>query len=145
MKLHPVHLLLVHFPAALLPMDLIFSLIHSQDPKTGLASASYYCLMAGVIGGWIALITGGIDLFRYVLKSQEVKRALIHGCTQVCVVFSFTILLSLEFKQPLLIADQPVWLLTTKAVLCMLMFIGNYFGAEVLFNAVATQFRSPKI
>ncbi len=143
--MHPVHLLLVHFPAALLPMDLVFSLIHNLNPNAGLSNASYYCLMAGVIGGWIALTTGVIDLFRYVLKSNEVKRGLIHGCIQFCVVFGFTVLLSAEYKQQDLLLDQPVWLLTTKAVLCMLMFIGNYFGAEVLFNAVATQFRSPKV
>jgi uncharacterized membrane protein len=145
MKMHPVHLLLVHFPAALLPMDLIFSLIHYLNPKAGLASASYYCLVAGVIGGWVALTTGVIDMFRYVLKSAEVKRALIHGGIQFCVVFGFTVLLSVEYKQYGLVTNQPIWLLTAKAVLCMLMFIGNYFGAEVLFNAVANQFKSSKV
>jgi hypothetical protein len=51
----------------------------------------------------------------------------------------------MEYKNEVLIIDQPAWLLGTKALLVTLMLAGNYLGAEVLFNTVARQLKSTKV
>jgi uncharacterized membrane protein len=138
MKLHPIHLMVIHFPAALLPIDFVFSVIANFGSYPDLSMASYYCLMAGVIGGWVAIVAGAIDLFKYVINSGDpLRQVFIHASLQAFVVFGFTILLGVEHKNEVWINSQPLWLLITKLILAMTMFVGNYFGGEVLFNTVS--------
>jgi uncharacterized membrane protein len=145
MKMHPIHLLLIHFPAALLPVDLVFSLIANFRSYPDLAMASYYCLLAGVAGGWVAMGAGAIDLFKYVINSGDsLRQVIIHASLQTVVVFGFTVLLGVEHKNQAWIANQPMWLLIMKVILTITMFVGNYFGGEVLFNTVSRFMKSTK-
>jgi len=88
LKRHPIHLMLVHFPAALLPADLFFMAASVYLENESLAQAAYYCLLAGVLGGWIAFLTGFYDLFTYLLQtqSQGIKKGFIHAGIQTTVI-----------------------------------------------------------
>jgi uncharacterized membrane protein len=143
MKIHPVHMMIVHFPAALLPVAFLFSVIANFIVNPALTQAAYYCLLAGVIGGWVAMVTGMIDLFLYVLRSgTSIKSGLWHGGIQTTVIIGFTILLALEYNQSVITVSHSVWILVVKAILVVVMLAGNYIGAEVLFYTTAKQFRS---
>ena len=145
-KLHPLHLMLVHFPSALLPVDLIFSVFAAYSHNDDLAKASYYCLMAGTIGGWFAVITGIADLFKYLLKQNEaIKPGLVHAGIQVMTIVGFTVLLGLEYKNQSYILSPPLWLWISKTFLLAAIFAGNFLGAELLMNYTIKQVKaSPK-
>lgn len=138
-------MMLVHFPAALLPVEFIFNVIANFTSRPELATVSYYCLMAGVIGGWIAVLSGLTDLFLYVLRSGESSNTgWKHGTIQFIAITGFTGILVAEYKSPAIILELPLWLVAGKISLLMMLHIGNYLGGNLVFNTVAKQFRSFK-
>lgn len=111
---------------------------------TRLAFAAYYCLMAGVIGGWLAILAGLYDLFKYLMKprSDGLRKGFVHAGLQATVMLGFTVLLSLEYNHPSFITTPPVWLWAGKGIMIVVMLIGNYLGGELLFKYVVKQFES---
>ena len=111
---------------------------------TRLAFAAYYCLMAGVIGGWLAILAGMYDLFQYLMKprSDGLRKGFVHAGLQTTVTFGFTVLLSLEYNQSSFITAPPIWLWVVKILMITIMMIGNYLGGELLFKYVVKQFES---
>src|SRR5262245_1300562 len=129
MRLHPVHTMIVHFPAALFPVDFIFSMVAIFSTYDELAVAAYYCLLAGTIGGWLAMLTGVVDLFKYVVKPGSIALpGIIHSSVQTIVVIGYTMMLAIEYHHMNFVIAPPVWLWATKFVLLAIMFVGNYFG-----------------
>jgi uncharacterized membrane protein len=141
MRIHPVHMMVVHFPAALLPMDYIFQFaaIYFNDPR--LNEAAYFCLLAGVLSGWIAVLTGLYDFLTRVLKPGEAapKAAFVHAGLQSILIMGFTIILSVEYHHISYIQDAPVWMLATKGFLILVMLVGNYFGGELVLRHIAKE------
>ena len=140
--LHPVHMLLVHFPVALLPMDMIFVLASRYFGNQSFALAGYYCLMAGVVFGWLALLTGLVDFFLYCINAgkDQMRKALIHGSVQTVMLLGFTIVLSIEYRNTQFQLENPGNILWLKAVLILLLFAGNYFGGELVLRYISKRF-----
>jgi uncharacterized membrane protein len=134
-------MMLIHFPIALLCMDLVFSIAGAYIPE--LSETAYYCLIAGVIGGWLAILAGILDLFRHILQhgAKATRMALVHGGIQSVIILTFTVFLSLEYKDHTYIANQPVWLLSGKIVLILAMLYGNYLGGELVMKYIAKEFQ----
>jgi uncharacterized membrane protein len=141
MKIHPVHMMVVHFPAALLPMDFIFQIASVYFENPGLSEAGYYCLAGGVLGGWLAVLTGLYDLFTRVLKPGRPvpKVALVHAGLQVFILFTFSIILSLNYHHNQYIHHPPVWMWMIKGSLILLLGAGNYLGGELVLRHVAKE------
>jgi uncharacterized membrane protein len=140
--LHPVHMLLIHFPAALLPIDTVFVLASRYFENQSLALAGYYCLMAGVVFGWLALLTGLVDFFLYCIGAEkdQMRKALIHGSIQTVMLLGFTIVLSMEYRNTQYQLENPGNILLLKAVLIIMLFAGNYFGGELVLRYVSKRF-----
>jgi uncharacterized membrane protein len=141
MKVHPVHMMVVHFPAALLPVDFIFQIASHYFENEQLSEAGYYCLMAGVLGGWLAVLTGLYDLFTRVLKpgTSAPKAALYHAALQVFMLLGFTVILSLCYHHRNYIYQPPVWMWFSKGSLILVLGAGNYFGGELVLRHVAKE------
>jgi uncharacterized membrane protein len=77
---HPIHPAVVAFPIALLacaPICDALDLLGWLDEGNLLA---YFCVVAGLIGGVLALITGAFELVRLTQRaSQHLNRALTHA------------------------------------------------------------------
>jgi uncharacterized membrane protein len=140
--LHPVHMLLVHFPVALLPIDTIFVLASRYFENQSFALAGYYCLMAGVAFGWLALFTGMVDFFFYCINAgkDQMRKALIHASIQTVMLLGFTIVLSIEYRNPEYQLENPGNILWLKAVLIIMLFAGNYFGGELVLRYISKRF-----
>lgn len=136
--------MVIHFPVALLPMDIVFNILAIYLSNEMLLNVAYYCAVAGIIGGWIAILTGLLDLFLHLAKhgSQATKLALLHGSIQSSVVIGYTLIVSAEYKNASLITSPPTWLLGTKVVLVLALFLGNYIGGELLMKYIAKDFQS---
>jgi uncharacterized membrane protein len=141
-KFHPVHMLLVHFPAALFPMDFIFVLASQYFGLDVLATTGYYCLLAGVIFGWLAVFTGVIDFFIYLLNAESVqmKKGIIHACIETTMLLGFTFVLSVEYKHAEYQIHNPTNWLLIKAALIFMLFVGNFYGGELVLRYISKRF-----
>ena len=134
--------MLVHFPAALLPIDLVFNVMSEYLTFKPLNEAAYYCLTAGVLGGWLAMAAGLFDFIRFIKPgSPAIKRVMLHLAIQVAVIICFSLLLALEYKHPDWMNSPTVLILCSKAILLLAMFCGNYVGGEIVFRYIAKEFQ----
>ncbi len=132
---HPIHLMLIHFPTALFPMDLVCSIINYYTGNTSFIDASFYAICGGVIFGWFAVAFGLFDLTGVISKSPNaIKSALIHGGLNIIVVIAYTVLAWLQYKRyPLLEADS-LMTLSVKVLVNIFMLAGNYFGGRLILK-----------
>src|ERR1044071_4233120 len=120
---HPIHVMLVHFPAALLPLaaalDTLKVFAHLE-----FAMDTKVILWPGVALGFLAACFGLWDLVRLRSASKEMSVALVHGGINACAVAGFT--------WAIFIAD--VNLRVTIEIICTLVLIGNKFGGDLIFR-----------
>jgi uncharacterized membrane protein len=131
---HPPHLMLVHFPAALLPMDLVCAALGWYTHSPSFTAASYYALAGGVGAGWLAVAFGFVDLTRIPPEREAAHRtALVHGGINTLVLLGYSVLFFLQWRQPVLTpATGP--LLLGKAALLLALVAGNYLGAQLVLK-----------
>ena len=131
---HPPHLILVHFPAALFPVEFAFTIIalYKQDPTFNYAA--FYALGGGVIMGWLAVMFGFVDLVRIPDTRSNVRaKALIHGSVNTVMLIGYSVLFFLQWKAPeITYSSTPILLL--KALLLCILIAGNYLGAQLVLK-----------
>jgi uncharacterized membrane protein len=132
---HPWHVMLIHFPTALFPMDVVCSIVayNSNDPS--FVAASFYAMVGGVLLGVLAIVTGAIDLLAaFRQRPETVNRVLIHGSINGVVVASYFILAVIAWQQyPVLVQDGPGKLIL-KGCLVSFMFVGNFLGGRLILK-----------
>ena len=132
---HPIHIMLIHFPSALFPMDLACSIINNYTGRSGFLEASFYAMCGGTVLGWLAMVFGLFDLLKlYQNKPAVMKYALIHGGINGTVVLIYTMLTFIQFKRyPALDADT-LALLIIKGLTISFMIIGNFIGGSLILK-----------
>lgn len=131
---HPPHLILVHFPAALFPVEFAFAVIalYKQDPSFNYAA--FYALGAGVVMGWLAVVFGFMDLVRIPEENGALRtKALIHGSVNTVMLIGYSVLFLLQWKSPEIIYASTS-LLLLKALLLLILMAGNYLGAQLVLK-----------
>lgn len=132
---HPIHLLLIHFPAALIPMDLACSLLQYYMHNNSFGLAGFYALAGGVAIGWLAICFGLLDLVKISLQAlQAQKIALIHGGINTVVIIAYTIFAVKGLKAYPEVVPASMPLIISKAVLVAGMFTGNFFGGNLVLK-----------
>jgi uncharacterized membrane protein len=97
---HPIHVMLIHFPSALLPMDFVCYGLLYYTHQASFADASFYALIGAVVSGWLAAIFGMSDIIKIPReKVDAMQKALIHGSINVSVIIVYTILAFKVYKQ----------------------------------------------
>ena len=132
---HPVHMVLIHFPSALFPMDIACSLLAFYTGDLAFAHASYFAMAGGVALGTLAIITGAIDLIGVVEnKPLAVKKALIHGGINTAVICGYSVLAYRAYRDfPDLVPDTVTFLII-KGLLLTLMIAGNFLGGSLILK-----------
>ena len=131
---HPPHLILVHFPAALFPMEFVCAVIavYKQDPTFNYAA--FYALGGGVLMGWLAAMFGFVDLVRIPAEKSKVqKMALVHGTVNLVMLIGYSVLFFVQWKAPE-ITYASKGLLLLKALLLLILIAGNYLGAQLVLK-----------
>jgi uncharacterized membrane protein len=132
---HPLHIMLIHFPAALLPMDIVCSIIGFYNGSSSFAACSFYSMCGGVLMGWLALVTGTFDLIGIIEnKPASIKKALIHGIINTVVIIIYTLLLYIRYKSNSAFIQDPVVTMIIKAATVLLMLVGNYMGGNLILK-----------
>jgi uncharacterized membrane protein len=132
---HPVHIILIHFPSALFPMDLLGSWLGRRLGDPAFTKAAFFAATAGVIIGWLAVVFGALDLLQ-VNREQpsSLKKGLLHGGINMMMLAGFTLLVYRSWKMyPALTADSTA-LLIIKGVLVAVLIIGNFIGGSLVLK-----------
>lgn len=132
---HPLHMLLIHFPTALLPMDTLLSFFTYYTKDGSFLIAAFYCLEAGVLFGGLALLTGFIDMLLIPKeKKLAVATAMIHGFINTMVLMFLAIFAYKSWQvYPRMIEPERSTLLI-KTGLIIALFSGNYFGGKLILQ-----------
>ncbi len=132
---HPIHIMLIHFPSALLPMDFVCYglLYHTHQPS--FAYTSFYALFGAVVLGWVAALFGILDILKIPPgKTDALQKALIHGGINVSIIIVYTVLAYSAYKKYPNLDDASLSLLIFKGILVGFMIIGNYIGGSLIFK-----------
>ena len=132
---HPLHTMLLHFPTALLPMDLVLSYLHYLTGQEAFGMAAFYCLVGGVVLGYLALLTGLLDLLRIPRSKKEaVGNGLIHGFINGSLIIVYTIIAYRIWQQYPAVSLPSTTTLVMKLVLVMALLGGNYLGGQLIYK-----------
>ena len=132
---HPVHVMLVHFPSALFPLDLICSVLWYYTGSTPLGYGAFFAMIGGVAGGWLAAAFGLLDLLGIpAAKKASQAKALTHGTISAVLLLGYTVVAYRHFRAypDLLLPSVP--LLLTKGGLNALLLLGDYFGGDLVYR-----------
>ncbi len=132
---HPLHLMLIHFPAALFPMEIICYYIYYRTGNRSFADASFYAMCGGAILGWLAVITGTIDLISIKEEQTAAKaKAMIHGLINTTVVIAYSALAYILYSRYPNLPAPTMTMLLVKAALNIVMIAGNYIGGTLILK-----------
>jgi uncharacterized membrane protein len=127
---HAVHPILIVFPLGLLIMGLIFDLLYFATDNTAFATAAYWDIAAGIIGGLLAAVFGLIDWLNIPNDTRAKAVGMWHGIGNVVVVALFALSWWLRYSDP---AHTP----STIAFILALVGIGigavtGWLGGELV-------------
>jgi uncharacterized membrane protein len=130
---HPLHVMLIHFPTALLPMDLVLSYLFYRTGNESFGAAGYYCLIGGVVLGLLSGIVGFIDLVN--IKDRTVMAAaLVHGGINLTAILIFSVFAYKEWNLYPQIEMPSITIMTVKLISIIFIFVGNYLGGKLIFK-----------
>ena len=132
---HPVHLILIHFPSALFPMDFVCAILALYTGNNSFNNSGFYAAAGGVIVGWLAVLTGAADLLVVMKdKPKALNKALLHGSINSTVLIGYTLLAFISFKHYPELTNDNVLKLVIKGILIVLLLVGNYFGGSLILK-----------
>lgn len=138
---HPVHMILIHFPSALFPVDLMLSVFGFFTDQSVFYVAAFYVVIIAVVAGWLAVMAGAVDLMQLQENEPVLRKALIHGAINTCILMVYSVLAYSAYRRyPELIAPNE-FMLAFKLILVVAMSFGNYFGAELVLKYGVGQIR----
>jgi uncharacterized membrane protein len=130
---HPLHVMLIHFPTALLPMDLVLSYLFYSTGNESFGPAAFYCLIGGVVSGLLAGITGLIDLI-LIKDKTAMAAALVHGGINLTAILVFSVFAYKGWKLYPQVQVPTLTVLAIKLVTVVFIFVGNYLGGRLIFK-----------
>jgi uncharacterized membrane protein len=88
---HSIHPILIVFPLGLLGTGVIFDIIYMSTGNTAFATATYWMLVAGLIGGLVAAPFGLIDWIAIPSDTRAKSVGLLHAVVNVVALLLFAV------------------------------------------------------
>jgi len=88
---HPVHPMLIVFPAGLFTAAVIFDILYLIFGNPNLTTVSFYMIATGVVGGLLAAIFGFIDWLALPSNSRARQIGGMHGLGNFVIVVLFAV------------------------------------------------------
>lgn len=131
---HPIHAMLVHFPAALFPTSFLFDTLGYFSRVQMWSIIAFYILLFGLISGIIASLFGMLDYFRLPYVHQAWKKATVHAFLNIIWIFVLGILWGFKAAHlPNILI--PSGLQISIFGFCIFgLFYSNYLGGELVFR-----------
>ncbi|RLA20779.1 MAG: hypothetical protein DRQ61_01935 [Gammaproteobacteria bacterium] len=129
---HPLHPAVVHFPLAcwvLLPFSDLAALYYATEFE----AASLFLLTSGVAIGFLALISGMMDMTQLPKRDDVDKLSIIHSSIMATVWCAFAFFLVMRSQDGSL-ADHSIYLIAASWLTSIITIIGGWFGAELVYK-----------
>ena len=97
---HPIHQLLVVFPAGLLTTSAVFDVLHHVADSPTMATVAYYLIAAGVVGALVASPFGLIDWLKIPHGTRARRVGGLHGIGNGVVLLMFIVSLVMRGDAP---------------------------------------------
>jgi uncharacterized membrane protein len=127
---HPVHPMLVVLPLGLFIGAVVFDGAYLWRGSPALATAAYWNIAAGIIGGLLAAVFGLIDWLAIPSGTRAKRIGLLHGGTNVVVVLIFAAVWWMRGDAPDLIPTTNLFLLEVVAL--GLGSVAGWLGGELV-------------
>jgi nitrite reductase/ring-hydroxylating ferredoxin subunit/uncharacterized membrane protein len=129
---HPIHPMLIVLPLGLFLGSWIFDLIGKATNNELLWAASYYCAIAGLVGGFCAAIPGLMDWATVVPPhSSGKKRGLLHGGLNTLALAAF-IAIAVHRSNP--IAEPGAFELGLMTAAIVVLGISGWLGGTLSYR-----------
>lgn len=137
---HPMHPVLIVFPAALFPLMLFLDAVHWFAPSDGLWTGIFWLAVAGVATTMVAIIPGLIDL-KHVPDGTRAKRT---GIVHMSLGFGLLVLygVAVGIRWPGLLGDNFVWATAVDVAGVIGVSVQGYLGGTLVYKhhlGVATE------
>jgi uncharacterized membrane protein len=128
---HPVHPMLVVFPLGLLATAVVFDVIYLISDNPRWATAAYYMIGAGLIGGIAAAIFGLLDWLGIPRGTRAKRVGAWHGLGNAAVLALFFLSWLLRRGDP---AGPSTGAIVAGLIAVMLSVIAAWLGGELVYR-----------
>ena len=123
------HLLVIHFPIALLSIAVLFDFLFYFTEKEDLVGASWWTMFFGVISCFVAVITGFVSdsLYDHLFDTWPLWEN--HGMVQILSFLLFVLLFYIKAYLPKTVKNYPITYLIISGLFVLILFYGAHLGA----------------
>ena len=132
---HPLHPILVHFPAALFPTSLLFDLLSLIAGEPTFVKVAFYTMVVGEVAAGAAAIAGAIDYFTKLVPGTAAFRVgTLHALLNVGVLLLYGFNLGLRLGPALEVSRTPVRPLLLSVAGVAALTASNYLGGRLVYH-----------
>jgi len=126
---HPIHQMLVIFPAGLLATSVVFDIVHRASGSQAMAMVAHYLIVAGIVGAALAAPFGLIDWLSIPRNTRARALGAWHGSGNLVVVALFVASLLLRLDAP----TAPSWPAQSLSFVgAAVMLVTAWMGGELV-------------
>src|ERR1043165_9741599 len=129
---HPVHPMLIVFPAGLFATAVIFDILYLIFRNAMFNTVSFYIIAAGVVGGLLAAIFGFIDWLALPNNSRAKHIGGWHGLGNFVIVVLFAVSWLLRYRDPNFMPSSFALVLSFAGIVLALVTL--WIGGELVYR-----------
>src|SRR5687768_3312557 len=127
---HPIHPMLIVLPLGLFIGAVVFDAVYLWRDSLAFATAAYWNIAAGIVGGLLAAVFGAIDWFAITAGTRAKRIGLLHGGSNVVVVLIFALVWLMRGDSP--DAAPTTTLFFMEVVALALGSVAGWLGGELV-------------
>jgi uncharacterized membrane protein len=127
---HPIHPMLIVLPLGLFIAAVVFDAVYLWRGSPAFATAAYWNIAAGIVGGLLAAVFGAIDWFAIPAGTRAKRIGLLHGGSNVVVVLIFALVWLMRGDRPDTAPTTNLFLLEVVAL--GLGSVAGWLGGELV-------------
>ena len=127
---HPIHPMLIVLPLGLFIGAVVFDAVYLWRDSPAFATAAYWNIAAGIVGGLLAAVFGLIDWFAIPAGTRAKRIGLLHGGSNVIVVLIFALVWLMRGQTP--DAAPTTGLFVLEVVALALGSVAGWLGGELV-------------
>ena len=132
--MHPIHVILVHFPSALYPFSFVLEGMGRYFDYEPFSHSAFFTLVGGFGFSCLAIVFGVLDFYKLNQQHNGWKTASYHAVLNILWFIGFAVLLKLRFNVFVAEGLPSFGFIVFLGVLNFGMFVSNYLGGELVFR-----------